>query len=270
MRHIAEKSRVEAACLLSATAATVAVALGGAQPVRAGGFPELQPVEVSDPVLAQLRGRFVSGSRIVYFGVEMITRFTTAVGGSYDGGLYVGIDRGTNAFRPTMTVLSRTEVHDGGTVPSHVAGSGEIRAGGLSRISGVSQSVQVTGNANAAVNRVSMNITDKGGGAAAPSGSGWQPGTTQAGTATGQVATQVGGGNAGITVNVPGQGVARQTVVSSLGLQQQLQLSGNLNRVVNQMNLDVRVQTVTAQVIAREGIDSALASLRNLASSGRF
>ncbi|MEJ2060325.1 MAG: hypothetical protein P8Y64_07540 [Gammaproteobacteria bacterium] len=261
-------SRRISTCLLSTAVATTA-AIGVTLPAPAASFPALHPVEVSDPVLAQMRGKFVSGGQIVYFGVEMITQFTTGHGGSYRGGLYVGIHRGFNAFRPTMTVLSKAEANDGGA-PSGSGGSGNIQSGGLGQVRGVSQSVQVTGDANAAANNVSMNVSDNNGGQTGPSGSGWKSGTTQAGTGGGHVATQVSSGSAGVTVTVPGQGVARQNVINALGLQQQLQLSGNLNQVMNQMNLDVRVQAATAQMIAREGINNALASLRNLPGSGRF
>jgi len=260
-------SRRVGACALSVVVATVV--MGAAPVAHASRLPVLHAVEVSDPVLADIRGKFVSNGRVVYFGVQMITQFTTESGASYQGGLYVGFDRGTMGFRPTMTVMSKAEANDNGSSPGS-ADSGNIRAGGLNQVSGVSQSVQVTGNGNGAANQVSMNVSDEKTSRRGPSGSGWQPGTVQATSGGGQVQTQVNGGSAGVTVNVPGQGVARQNVVNATGLRQQLQLHGNLNRVMNQMNLDVGVQSATAQMLARQGVDSALASLRNMSVSGRF
>jgi len=235
---------------------------------RASNLPALHAIEVSDPVLATMRGKYVSGGHIVYFGVEMITRFTTGAGGTYEGGLYVGIHRPHPEFHPTMTVMSKAEAKDDGTARSP-GESGHIRSGGLDRVNGVSQSVQVTGDANAAANQLTMNVGEEGD-TSGPSGSGWHEGSAQANTQGGQVKTQVDARGAGVTVTVPGQGVARQQVVNALGLQQQLQLNGSVNRVLNNMNINVAVRAATRQTIALEGVDNALASLRNLPGNGRF
>lgn len=252
-REIASRRRSQArrrmrkwaiAALGGGIAATLMVPNSGIALPRSGVIP-LGAVEVGDDVLAGMRGRYVTPSQVVYFGVEMLTRWQTADGSAYNAGLYIGVNRGINGFKPNVTILSREQSTpgQGGAAPTNtLVANGSIRAGGIENVQGVGQSVQVTGDANGARNQITMNIGSGEIDIAAPSGEGWSSGTVRAqgGTRQPALGTEVGGGKASVSIAIPGQGVARQEISSLKGVQQQVQLVGSLNQVVNHTTLVAR------------------------------
>lgn len=244
----------------------------GLKPADATGVRliPLQAMEVSDSVLASLRGRYVSPTQIVYFGVEMNTQWRTAGGDQYYAGLYIGINHNRASFSPTVTVLSRAGGNavnagsSGNVTPQ--GGSEGISSAGLDNIQGVVQAVQVTGNTNAARNQLTMTLRS-GDAGDAPSGGGWRTGTTYVvNTATGATAgTLVHIRQAGVSISIPGQGIAQQDISSLRGMQQQIQMSGDSNQVLN--NVQITAGFTSLRNLGG-GIQNAFDSLRNLPQAG--
>lgn len=237
-------------------AASLAVPNSGVALPRGGAIP-LSAVEVGDDVLAGMRGRYVTPAQVVYFGVEMLTRWQTADGAAYNAGLYIGVDRSGNGFKPNVTILSREQRSPGqagGSQVGPVASNGSISAGGIENVQGVGQSVQVTGDANGARNQITMNIGSGEIKIGAPSGEGWSSGTvaTSDGNQKPSLGTQVGGGKASVSIAIPGQGIARQEISSLKGVQQQVQLVGSLNQVINHTTL---IAKFNEQVSSQKGLN---------------
>lgn len=275
-RHVREQRRRalrrRRVRLFGATMLGIAIAAGiagsGLAPADAasGRFIPLKAVEVSDSVLANMRGRYVSPTAIVYFGVEMNTSWQTASNRNYNAGLYVGVNRGNSGIRPTVTILSRASGGNLGGGTPHNAGMGSF--GGLGQVQGVVQGIQATGNGNVGGNQMTLTLAK--GGSAQPSGTGWQPsGTTYAvGNGGASAGASVHIGQAGVSISIPGQGGATQTL-SGLGMQQQIQMSGVGNRVLNQVQITALINQSGLGSHAN-GIRSALESMRGLSGGGFY
>lgn len=113
--------------------------------------------EVSDEALAGMRGRYAGPSGIIYFGVDMVTRWQTADGRTITSGVNLSVDK---QFRPTITVVNKSTPASSGTASQPSAGQGNVTiSGGLGNVSGVAQSIQIGGDGNAIRNNLDMNIT---------------------------------------------------------------------------------------------------------------
>lgn len=124
--------------------------------------------DVTDPELADMRGRYVVGDNtVVYFGVEMITTFQSNSGQTLQGTLTVGMNFSKNGnspqvtFVPTVTITTPdAPLPTAATIQSNVSRS--IQSGGVANVGGFVQSVQIAGDNNAAANVTSLNIQNGG------------------------------------------------------------------------------------------------------------
>lgn len=236
-----------------------------------------QAQEVPDSELGEMRGRFVSFGQVLYFGIEMVTQWATAAGEIFRSGVRMVIDWASVQFRPNVTVeriASYANSQGSGTASPASGSSGGgpvqgISSGGLNNAQGVVQVVQVTGDDNSIHNRVNLavnagpdngNTPDDPGVAAA--GGGTQ--SVVAGEAQAVLTTSVGANNLEVSVEVPGQGVARQSLGNIAGLLQSVQVGGDMNRVLNMVNLTAQLNSLTDSGRRAVNIQSALQSLRGL------
>lgn len=228
--------------LNSAMAAGAIVLALNAVPLHAAPLaPEEKPfrgkAEISDVTLEGMRGRYISADQILYFGVEMYTEWRNGAGelvGS--SALNVGIDRSG----PTPTVTASGDVNNDG------AGTGGASpylppGGGLNKVQGVSQLVQVTGNGNGVTNSADVCVGAHCAAVAVTSG----PANKDTGinSITGaQAKTYVNGSGIGVSVSVEGKGEARQSIASTTGIQQRALLSADSQTIHNQLNMVIQVQ----------------------------
>lgn len=123
-------------------------------PAMALGAP-FDPIELSDPELAQLRGRYVLPEHVVHFGVTLTSSWEQSgqqLGASVSLQLQQGI-------QPVLTVSPLSS----GSGDSPAQGSGIVIGGqGLSQVDGISQSVRTAGDLNTARNDVQINIERNG------------------------------------------------------------------------------------------------------------
>jgi hypothetical protein len=124
--------------------------------------------DVTDPELADMRGRYVVGNNtVVYFGVEMITTMQTNTGQTLQGTLTVGMNFSKNpnapqvTFVPTVTITTPdSPLPTASTIQSNVSHS--VQSGGIANVGGFIQSVQIAGDNNAAANVTRLNIQSGG------------------------------------------------------------------------------------------------------------
>ncbi|MNM71700.1 hypothetical protein D3C81_833710 [compost metagenome] len=193
----------------------------------------LQPVELSDQELSQLRGRFVMPGHIVHFGVTMSSVWENASGQVLAGAVHMQASEGM--FQPQFNVSTITQ---NGDQSAPAAGSGQIYGGeGLSTVNGVTQSVRSAGDFNSAANNFVVNV--KRGGSAPNAGNAGQPFANQIeSTQAGNVQISASDGGFRIAINALGQGTSLQQLAGG-GLQQQANIGGSSNTVRNLTELDV-------------------------------
>lgn len=262
------------------TAAALAVI--SLAPISSAATPDISvfrnAVEISDLELGIHRGRYVGRGQIVYFGVEMTTEWRTARGESYFASLNLSVDRQQGRFRPVINIVHRTEADKPPTPlvatssPVAAPATTPITSGGLDTVKGVGQVVQVTGDTNSVRNDISLNLRTVPVGApstasaAAPPGA---AGTTTITTDSGAT-TQAGSDHKqlGVTVVVPGQGVATQSITGLGGLRQSVQLTGDMNSVLNQLNLTAEFRAVTNPGVRH--LRTTFQTTRGLPQAGMF
>ena len=262
------------AVILTATALAV-VALA---PVAATAMPDLSvfrnAVEISDLELGIQRGRYVGRGQIVYFGVEMNTEWRTASGESYRAGLQLSVDRHHGRYRPVINIVHRSEVEKPvAATPSSAAApvTAPITSGGLDTVKGVGQVVQVTGDTNSVRNDINLSLRTIDSGAPSvaaataptPSGSATSTSDSGASAQSGSDPKQLG-----VSVVVPGQGVATQSITSLGGLRQNVQLTGDMNSVLNQLNLTAEFRAVSSPGMRH--MRSSFQTMRGLPQAGMF
>ncbi len=211
--------------------------------------PDLGPITARPPLSARalsgLRGRYVGSDGVVYFGLQMVSRWTQADGSSLAVGttLGLGLDSGG---RPQLAVNSFS-TKTAGTGEPAPQGTGTIQGNPIAGVSGVGQGIQTTGNDNVIKNSAVINV--------GPAGPGYEMGGAAVGSANIAVANGAARGRVAfngdsviVAVNVPGQGLIQQTL-GTQGLGQSAQVLSSANNVLNQMTLSVG--------FARPGVFSA-------------
>lgn len=123
--------------------------------------------EVADDELADMRGRYVAGNNtVLWFGVEMISTWQSSNGQTLQSTLTVGMDFSKNPnqpqvkFVPTVTITTIGNALPASTTASNISRS--VQSAGLANVSGLTQSVQIAGDNNAASNVTSLDIQSAG------------------------------------------------------------------------------------------------------------
>lgn len=227
---------------------------------------QLQPVELHDHELAQLRGRFVMPGHIVHFGVTMNSIWQDASGQVIGG--QVNMQVGQGMYQPQFSVSTITS----DSLPAAASAapvapgmsSGQIAGGaGLGSVAGIVQSSRSAGDFNTVANNLVVNVSR--GQSAPTAGGAGQPlgnGVAVSGVA-GQVAIQPGGGGLRIEIQAPGQGSSWQQLGAG-GLRQQANINGSFNTVRNFASLDV----VLRSGLSGEDLNCNIDQLRNLRPMG--
>jgi hypothetical protein len=237
-------------------------------------------IELTDEELGGLRGRYVGGNQITYFGVEMYTQVANASGQTTTAGLSFSTDVSATGIRPTVTIYHTSSAGDGSAPATGNVAS--VNSAGVNNINGVSQSIQVAGDLNAASNDLGISISSDpgnpdslfanvGGTRINLDGPGTQNILGDAGTSTTFSLNKTG---FGYTVVLPGnievsQNVRNAALNQANGISQQVQISSDQYRVNNVINIVARQQQVI-DGFQRPEISTALSSLRGLQSIGRL
>ncbi|WP_454255433.1 hypothetical protein [Pseudomonas sp. Marseille-Q8238] len=195
-----------------------------------------KPIELTDPELAQLRGRYVLPNQIISFGVTMSTFWQNSAGQVIGAQVALNID---GQSQPNLTVTPIQQAIGNGSV---TIGNGQVIGGaGLDAVQGIAQSVRTAGDLNSGLNDLSITITRNGSANAPASGEAWTGSYSDSnGAGSVNISSVNGGMRVALTAN-NGQGFAQQQIASG-GIAQQADISGSLNAVQNLAALNVALR----------------------------
>ncbi|MDP2245446.1 hypothetical protein [Pseudomonas sp.] len=217
-----------------------------------------QPIELSDPELDQLRGRYVLPDRIISFGVVMTSSWQDSTGQII--GAQVALNISGAQSQPTLYI---TRIDQAGSGNALTAGNGQIIGGaGLGSVQGIVQSVRTAGDYNTGLNDLSVQIS-KGNEQPVPiSGEAWNG---SQGFSNGAGTVKITALNGGLNIAVQasnGQGHSSQQIGG--GVSQHANIGGSLNSVRNVAALSVALRDNPRAV----NMTSCLEQLRALRPSG--
>ncbi|MDG2524480.1 hypothetical protein P6166_03790 [Stenotrophomonas sp. HITSZ_GD] len=238
--------------------------------------------EISDDELSTMRGRYTVGDNTVaWFGVSMISTWQTATGQVLESTMKVSMDfsHGGNApkvtFTPTVSI-TRADAPEPLPAASAVAGVAtaqaptpprsepqrSVDASGLQNVSGLVQSVQVAGDANAATNSTQLTVRE----GAAPVAAAAVDASPATATLTDGAATasaRYANGTAGVLLLIAGQGEVQQWIRNgSVG--QSIQLTGDAQQISNRLQLDLVRQSVSNNLPLNQNVAQAITLARGI------
>ncbi|WP_261842734.1 hypothetical protein [Aliamphritea ceti] len=216
-------------------------------PTAIAGPFGLEGENVSDVALADMRGRFVDGRDVSFFGVVMATDWHRA-GQNFSMELHMDISF-SQGFRPNITIY---RTRDLGVASNGVANQvldGVSDNGALDDIAGVVQNIQIAGDENGVHNNVQWTVTDASGMPRLRNPDLVEIGAGQESFADENgVTTQINanGSGVGYQVDVPDVGtvaqrISRRQILSAGNILQSTQLNSNLNQVLNRIGLNVQL-----------------------------
>lgn len=240
----------------------IAVVLAGAPGAPAAAQGGTGLTAIPDSELAQMRGRYTVGNNAVaWFGVSMVSTWRTASGQTLKGTMTLAMDFSKSATAPTISFVPTVTI-TAADAPMPATGDvvRSVDASGLANVSGMSQSVQVAGDANLAHNLVQLDVHD----GAAPTGTtaGIDPDAAQnLGNATATAGFQ--DNTAAVQLTIEGQGAVRQWIGNgSLG--QSIQLTSDYQQVSNQLQIDLVRQTLGANAQLAQNVAQAISMTRGI------
>lgn len=227
--------------------------------------------EVSDEVLGETRGKFVSGGQVMSFGVQMITEWVTSSGEVINASGTLAISMGQG--QPKVSFAPVINVHQVQAQTVNDAQGSNVVSGsqGLDNVTGVVQSIQVAGNGNGIGNAIGVSVKRYQGGTNGSTNH--NPGNLNVTTPSGNLASVALANNGlSVSVDVIDQGQAQQAIRSiSQGngqVMQSVRLGGSLNQIRNMINLDIQTQMHHSGSTVNQ--QQVLASLRQLAPNLNF
>ncbi|GGK84494.1 hypothetical protein [Amphritea balenae] len=251
--------------------------LGGAPAVLSAAVTQgpfgLQGNVVSDAELAEMRGRFVEGRKVMFFGIKMQTKWLRKNSDPFDMEMKVNFDLSKSRYRPQMTMYRSRHIGDLSETSSTSTLDNVSDAASLESVSGVVQNIQVAGDSNTVHNGVEWTVTDQ------PTESeteieieglvelvsvGTQNHTSDDGVNT-QVAVESEG--IGYQIDIPDVGTVTQQITRSQfsggNILQSTQLNSDLNQVLNRIGLTVELSPAISG-IRLERFHRTLDNLRGL------
>lgn len=216
-------------------------------PIAVAGPFGLVGGNVPDATLANMRGRFVDGREVSYFGVVMTTDWHRA-GQDYGMELHMDISFG-QGFRPNITIYRTRNLGTASSGAGNQVLTGVSDNGALDDIAGVVQNIQIAGDENGVHNNVEWTVTDASGTPQLRNPDLVEIGAGQESFAdVNGVTTQVhaNGSGVGYQVDVPDVGtvaqrISRRQILSAGNILQSTQLNSNLNQVLNRIGLNVQL-----------------------------
>lgn len=236
--------------------ATMPAAAGGASPAAGRGAIH----EIPDAELGDMRGRFtVAGYGVAWFGVSMVSTWATPGGQSLQGTLRIGMDFSGGGAPRLVIVPSVTLDMDGQAAPA-AGGTRSVDASGLQNVAGLTQSVQVAGDANSAFNGLRLDVRD--GGAPDSPDAGTQVSlAARSGLASAMAGIQ--GDAARLQLRIEGQGMVEQWMRSgSVG--QSIQLAADGQRASNTMGIELVRQPLSASPMLAQNVAQAITLARGV------
>ena len=269
--------------LATAPAALPAFAQAQALPSPAT-TPATGLTELTDEEMGDMRGRYtVSNNTVAWFGVTMVSTWQNQAGQQLTSSMKVTMDART-PDKPVVSFQPHVSITTVDVAPPSPDGQREIDNAGLANVSGVTQSIQVAGDDNAAHNVAKVTVRDQvpNGEGAAPAGAEPaasadvvpaiavpDPVASQATIATASAAgmnavAQLDGNAARVLLQIDGQGAVEQWINRS-GMGQTIMLSSDGQTASNWMELDIVRNTSQARAGVAQNVAQAIALSRGIA-----
>ena len=269
--------------LATAPAALPAFAQAQALPSPAT-TPATGLTELTDEEMGDMRGRYtVSSNTVAWFGVTMVSTWQNQAGQQLTSSMKVTMDART-PDKPVVRFQPHVSITTVDVAPPSPDGQREIDNAGLANVTGVTQSIQVAGDDNAAHNVAKVTVRDQvpNGEGAAPAGA--EPAASadvvpaiavpdpvalQATIATASAAgmnavAQLDGNAARVLLQIDGQGAVEQWINRS-GMGQTIMLSSDGQTASNWMELDIVRNTSQARAGVAQNVAQAIALSRGIA-----
>jgi len=251
-RQILVATLVCGLCTLSSTA-TAKVNFEAAGLFKNGGA-EIKAV--SSKKLSTMRGKFVRGTKVVKFGVEMVSTWKLQNGQVLTAGSQLIVDRvsGNVTFKPMVTITNGTETLFANSTVGTIIGNGHLNA------SGVVQSIRIAADDNKATQSITMDIFAGGSFVGSDFFKDVPEGTTQTVSLDGATAQAfLNSQGVGVNLTTEGHGSVMQAIRggNSKGLLQSVRLVSNNNEVQSMMRVHIElvrgssrpIMSTTARVI---------------------
>ena len=269
--------------LATAPAALPAFAQAQALPSPAT-TPATGLTELTDEEMGDMRGRYtVSNNTVAWFGVTMVSTWQNQAGQQLTSSMKVTMDART-PDKPVVSFQPHVSITTVDVAPPSPDGQREIDIAGLANVTGVTQSIQVAGDGNAAHNVAQVTVRDQvpTGEGAAPAGAEPaasadvvpaiavpDPVASQATIATASAAgmnavAQLDGNAARVLLQIDGQGAVEQWINRS-GMGQTIMLSSDGQTASNWMELDIVRNTSQARAGVAQNVAQAIALSRGIA-----
>ena len=269
--------------LATAPAALPAFAQAQALPSPAT-TPATGLTELTDEEMGDMRGRYtVSNNTVAWFGVTMVSTWQNQAGQQLTSSMKVTMDART-PDKPVVRFQPHVSITTVDVAPPSPDGQREIDNAGLANVTGVTQSIQVAGDDNAAHNVAQVTVRDQvpTGEGAAPAGAELaasadvvpaiavpDPVASQATIATASAAgmnavAQLDGNAARVLLQIDGQGAVEQWINRS-GMGQTIMLSSDGQTASNWMELDIVRNTSQARAGVAQNVAQAIALSRGIA-----
>lgn len=245
-----------------ASAATVSVASAATLPDQLESTAERRNFrQLADSELAGIRGRYVQGSNVLLFGMEMSTIWTTPTGDVFETRAQLGVDLSgaspSVSFTPHITATN-DEAYQ--TLTGRSDHQAVVVDSGSRNATGLVQVIQAGGDSNLAGNDFQLDINHDRGNASTTGN-----GETQLNSVSGvQMSIQGGAMGLGMQITVPGQGKVAQGVYSGRGLHQSVQMTGSHQQVQNMTRMQVRMDRGIGGSSTSAELRRALQSARGL------
>lgn len=269
--------------LATAPAALPAFAQAQALPSPAT-TPATGLTELTDEEMGDMRGRYtVSNNTVAWFGVTMVSTWQNQAGQQLTSSMKVTMDART-PDKPVVRFQPHVSITTVDVAPPSPDGQREIDNAGLANVTGITQSIQVAGDDNAAHNVAQVTVRDQvpTGEGAAPAGAEPaasadvmpaiavpDPVASQATIATASAAgmnavAQLDGNAARVLLQIDGQGAVEQWINRS-GMGQTIMLSSDGQTASNWMELDIVRNTSQARAGVAQNVAQAIALSRGIA-----
>ena len=218
--------------------------------------------EIPDAELGDMRGRFtVAGYGVAWFGVSMVSTWVTPSGQLLQGTLGIGMDFDGGGAPRLVIVPSVTLEMNAQDATAATVGMRSVNAEGLQNVSGLTQSVQVAGDGNAAFNGLRFEVRD--GDIPGASGNGASQNSLMAQSGDASVMAGIQGNAARLQLRIEGQGMVEQWLRSgSVG--QGIQIAADGQRARNGMKIELVRQPLSSSPMLTQNVAQAITLARGV------
>ncbi|SDK76593.1 hypothetical protein SAMN05192555_101143 [Franzmannia pantelleriensis] len=220
-----------------------------------------QSRQLDDNELAGLRGRFVDGNKVLFFGVEMSTAWQTPSGESLHASANLQLDFSAKtpkaSFTPHITSTSSEAL---AAANGHQGNGSVITTMDMGSSKGVMQVIQAGGDFNVAGNDFQFDVSTRRPTSQASGGNGQGHLETDAGS---MVSITRDANGLGMSMTIPNQGSVNQAIRARQGLHQSVQLTSDHQQVHNLTRMHLQIARDSGGV-SNQAVKRMIESTRDL------